>query len=391
MAAQTKAEEQTRAAFSSSLSSQVRQHIIVRTSIVGIAANILLAVVKAFVGTLSGSIAITLDAVNNLSDALSSVITIVGTKLAGRPANKAHPYGYGRIEYLTATIISLIVLYAGITSLIESGKTLSLPTQVSYSIPTLIVIVSTIVVKLVLGTYVKSTGKRVDSDSLVASGSDALFDAVLTASTLFAALMYLGYGIDLTAWVGLLIAGVIVKAGFDMLSETLSQILGERIDADVSRQIKEITRSAEGVLGVYDLDLHNYGPTSLIGSIHIELADTKSAAQIDELTRKIQHDVYEQTNGRVILAAVGIYSQNTTDDEAKQIRSEVTRLVMAHDNVIQMHGFHLDKVEKRMSFDIIIDFGASDRQKLFDQIISEVQQAFPTYRISAVLDVDTSD
>lgn len=376
---------------SSKISSQARQHSIVRTSVVGIAANILLAAIKAFVGTISGSIAITLDAVNNLSDALSSVITIVGTKLAGRPANKAHPYGYGRIEYLTATIISLIVLYAGITSLIESGKALFSTPQVSYTTPTLLVVVATIVVKLILGTYVKNVGKQVDSDSLLASGSDALFDAILTASTLLAALVYLTCGLDFTAWVGLLIAGVIIKAGFDILSETLSQILGERIDANLSHQIKEITQATEGVLGVYDLDLHNYGPTSLIGSIHVELADTTSAAQIDELTREIQHTVYEQTSGRVILAAVGIYSQNTTDDEAKRIRSEVTQLVMAHNDVIQMHGFHLDNVKKHMSFDVIIDFGASNRQELFNRIINDVQQAFPEYHVMAVLDVDTSD
>ncbi|MDY4015535.1 cation diffusion facilitator family transporter, partial [Parafannyhessea umbonata] len=206
-------------------SARSREATIVRTSVLGIAANVLLAAFKAVVGMLTHSIAVTMDAVNNLSDAMSSVITIVGTKLAGKAPDKRHPLGYGRVEYLSATIISIIVLYAGVSSLIESVKGIVAPQTPSYTPTSLVIIAAAVVVKLVLGRHVKATGERVGSDSLVASGADALFDAVLSASTLAAAAVFILTGFAIEAWVGAAISVVIVKSGLDMLRETLSQIL----------------------------------------------------------------------------------------------------------------------------------------------------------------------
>lgn len=168
-----------------------REAAIVRTSAIGIAANVALAAMKAVIGLAANSIAIVLDAVNNLSDALSSIITIAGTKLAHKQPDKEHPLGYGRIEYLTATIIAVIVLYAGVTSLVESVKKIVSPEAADYSAITLILVGAAVIVKLVLGRYVKGQGEKNNSDALVASGSDALFDAVLSASTLAAALVYI--------------------------------------------------------------------------------------------------------------------------------------------------------------------------------------------------------
>lgn len=206
-----------------------RHQVIVRTSIVGILANVLLAGFKAVVGMLSHSIAITLDAVNNLSDALSSIITIVGTKLAGKRPDKKHPMGYGRIEYLTATIIAFIVLYAGVTALKESVEAIVHPVKPDYTAVALGIVAASVLVKVALGRFVKATGKRVRSDSLIASGTDATMDAVISASTLAAAGIYLIFGISLEAWLGAIIAAVIIKSGIDMLRETLSEILGERV------------------------------------------------------------------------------------------------------------------------------------------------------------------
>lgn len=176
---------------------------IVRTSVLGIGANVLLAAFKAVVGMLTHSIAVTMDAVNNPSDAMSSVITIVGTKLAGKAPDRNHPLGYGRVEYLSATVISIIVLYAGVSSLIESVKGIVSPQTPSYTPTSLVIIAAAVVVKLVLGRHVKATGERVGSDSLVASGADALFDAVLSASTLAAAAaaVFITTGFAIEAWV----------------------------------------------------------------------------------------------------------------------------------------------------------------------------------------------
>jgi len=164
-----------------------RNKQIIRTSYVGIAANVLLASFKAGVGLAAGSVAIMMDAVNNLTDMLSAVITIVGTKLSGRPADHEHPFGHGRIEYFTAIIIAVIVLVAGVGSLIESVRKIIEPTVPQYSLVTLTVIVAAIAVKLVLGRYVKQRGEQLKSDALIASGADALFDAVVTLGTLLSA------------------------------------------------------------------------------------------------------------------------------------------------------------------------------------------------------------
>lgn len=368
-----------------------REATIVRTSVLGIAANVLLAAFKAVVGMLTHSIAVTMDAVNNLSDAMSSVITIVGTKLAGKAPDKKHPLGYGRVEYLSATIISIIVLYAGVSSLIESVKGIVAPQTPSYTPTSLVIIAAAVVVKLVLSRHVKATGERVGSDSLVASGADALFDAVLSASTLAAAAVFIATGFAIEAWVGAAISVVIVKSGLDMLRETLSQILGERADAELAQEVRRIVSADPDANGAYDLVLHSYGPEQLVGSVHTEVADTMRADRIDEMTRRIQHAVYAGTNGRVILAAVGIYSRNTSDDVAVRMRSEVTRMVMAHDGVIQMHGFHVDEKNRLLDFDVILDFALPDRQATYRQIVSEVQAAYPDYKVSVALDVDAAD
>ena len=203
-----------------------RSQKIIRTSIIGIAANILLATFKAIVGVIAGSIAIIMDAVNNLSDVLSSVITIVGTKLSERPADRKHPFGFGRVEYFSAIIIAIIVLSAGITSLIESAKKIFNPTEPSYTTTTLIVIVVAIVIKLLLGLYVKRQGKQLKSDALIASGSDALFDAIITLATLVSAGIMLLWNVSLDGYLGVLISVVIVKAGIEMLASPINELLG---------------------------------------------------------------------------------------------------------------------------------------------------------------------
>ena len=256
---------------------QSRDSVIVRTSIIGIVANVFLATFKAIVGVLSNSIAIVLDAVNNLSDAMSSVITIVGTKLAGRKPDRKHPLGYGRLEYLSATIISVIVLYAGVTSFVESVKKILSPEKADYSTVTLVIVAAAVVVKILLGRYVKSVGEKVNSDALIASGTDATLDSIISASTLVAAAIYMTLGISLEAWLGAFISIVIIKSGIEMLKDTVSQILGERADASFTKAIKATIASFPEVNGAYDLLLHAYGPDTYVGSVHIEIPDTMTA------------------------------------------------------------------------------------------------------------------
>lgn len=366
-----------------------REAQIVRTSIVGIVANVFLAAFKAAIGVISGSIAITLDAVNNLSDAASSAITIVGTKLAGRPADKKHPFGYGRIEYMTAMVISVIVLYAGATSLTESVQKILHPSAPSYTAVSLIIVAAGVLVKIVLGRYVKSRGKALNSDSLVNSGEDATLDSVISASTLVAAVIFLFFHVSLEAWLGAIISVVIIKSGLEMLGGTISQILGEQADVELARKIKAIILSYPGVSGVYDLVLNNYGPDVYNGSVHIEVPDTFSADQLDELIRRISVEVYCKCN--VILTAVGVYALNTTDPEAVRMRREVVKLTSSVEHVLSMHGFHVDRQQRRLRFDLVISFDSDDRQATCREAVAKVQEAFPDYQLEVAMDTDFSE
>jgi cation diffusion facilitator family transporter len=339
------------------------------------------------VGIVSHSIAVTLDAVNNLSDALSSIITIVGTKLAGKSPDKKHPLGHGRVEYLSAMIVSGIVLYAGITSAVESVKKIIHPEAAEYSTVSLIIIAVAIAVKLILGKYVKKQGEMVNSGSLVASGSDATFDAILSASVLASAIIFLTTGISLEAWVGVVIAVFIIRSGIEMVTETLDDILGKRADSDVTVRIKRILSEEPEVRGAYDLFLYNYGPDRDYGSVHIELPDTMTVEEVDRLTRRLEAKVYDQTG--VVLTGIGVYSYNTSG-EAVKLRSEVTKRVMAHDWALQIHGFYFDMESREVRFDVVMSFDI-DHGEGVKILTEEMQEAFPDYHFIVVPDIDISD
>ena len=366
-----------------------REKTIIKTSVIGIIANVFLAGFKAVIGLMTNSIAIVLDAVNNISDAGSSLITIVGTKLAGKEPDKKHPFGYGRIEYLSAMIISVIVLYAGITSFVESVKQIIHPETPEYNAVSLIIVAVAVVVKILLGRYVKSVGEKVNSDSLVNSGEDATLDAIISASTLVAAGIFLIFHVSLEAWLGAVISLVIVKSGMEMLRDTISRILGERNDAELAKAIHETVTGFPDVRGAYDLVLNNYGPDTWNGSIHIEVPDTCSAAQLDQLIREITMKVFQTHH--VILTAVGVYSVNTKDADLIAAQKKVREIVLSHEHVRQIHGFYLLKKQKSMRFDIVISFDAGDRRAVYKDVVDDVQKAFPNYELQVAMDTDFSE
>ena len=365
-----------------------RERTIIKTSVVGIATNVLLAAFKAVVGLLSRSIAVTLDAVNNLSDALSSVITIIGAKLGARQPDHKHPLGHGRVEYISSLLVAAIVLYAGITSLVESVKKIIHPEAADYSTVSLLIIAVAIAVKLILGRYVKAQGEKVNSGALIASGSDASFDAILSASVLASAIIFLVWHISLEAYVGVVIAAFIIKAGIGMTTETLDDILGHREDAETSLKIKRLLTEEPEVRGAYDLILYNYGPNKNYGSVHLELPDTMTVDQVDVLTRRVETKVYRETG--VILTGVGVYSYNTTDEQAAQIRNAVQEAVLSHDWALQMHGFYVDTEKKTMRFDVVLSFDV-DRKEALETLQREVRALYPDYNAMIVPDVDVTD
>ncbi|MBQ7271163.1 MAG: cation transporter [Campylobacter sp.] len=365
-----------------------RDKIIVRTGAIGIITNVILSAFKGFIGFFTNSVAIMVDAINNLSDALSSVITIVGLKLAGKKPDKEHPYGHGRIEYLTALTIGVIILYTGVSAVISCVKKIISPITPEYDTISLIVIAVAVVVKLFLGIYTQKMGVRANSDSLIASGVDAKFDALISLSTLLASLIFVFFGVSLEAYLGVLISILLIKTAGEILKDTINKILGSRPNIEITKQIYKEIRKTPSVLGAYDLMFHDYGPDKMLGSVHIEVSEDLNAAHIDALTRKIQSEIFSKFS--VILDTVGIYAINLKNPQIKSIHTAIKRLVFSDKFVLQMHGFYVNLDEKIISFDMIIDFDAPNRDELYRQIVAKVANEFSNYEVLIALDNDYS-
>lgn len=361
-----------------------RQDKIVKTSVIGIVVNLILVAFKATIGILVNSIAITLDAVNNLTDALSSIITIIGTKLAGKAPDKDHPYGYGRIEYFSSVIIAAIVLWAGITALMESLPKIFNPDVTSYTTVSLVIIAVAVVVKFALGRYVKKVGEEINSQALVASGSDAFFDAILSLSTLVAAIISILWHISLEGILGVIISFVIIKASIDMLRETLDSMIGARVDSELSKKIKQSICEIPGIYGAYDLSLHNYGPEDMQGSVHVEVDDSLTAIEIQNLSRQIIQKIYKEFS---IALTIGIYARN---DKYSEIRNELDKISCEYDEVLEIHGFIVYEDQNLITFDMIVDFDA-DRNRVKEEILSKIKAKYPEFNYIIIDDYDVSD
>ncbi|MCR5184910.1 MAG: cation diffusion facilitator family transporter [Bacilli bacterium] len=365
-----------------------REKVIVRTSIIGILANILLVTFKAIFGFLANSVAIILDAANNLSDALSSVITIIGTKLAHKKPDAKHPYGHGRVEYLTALIIAIIVIVTGGTAIYEAILTLISPKETNYSTATIIVVSSAIGVKIFLGIYFRIMGKKTKSDALVGSGLDALFDALLSLATLAGILTYMWWQVNIEGYLGLLIGAFIIKSGIEILQKAFSSIIGERVSNEVSLGIKNLVCSFPEVIGAYDLILNNYGPERAIGSIHIEVKDETTAKEIHALTRKISEQVYLKFN---VILTVGIYASNNTNEENKELRAFIRELIKGYPEIKQMHGFYMNKETSEVSFDIIFDYKCEKIDTIRNELFQKLKEKYPLYNFFIIVDNEYSD
>ena len=365
-----------------------REKVIVTTSMVGIGTNIILVVFKMIVGIATKSIAVTLDAVNNLSDALSSVITIIGTKLAGRDPDKKHPLGHGRTEYITAMIVSAIVLYAGITSLWESIKKIINPEPAEYNTVSLVIIFVAVLVKLALGTYVKKKGESVNSSSLIASGEDARFDGIISFSVFASALIYIFTNISLEAYVGVIISLLIIRSGFEMIKEAIDDIVGHRPDAEVTKTIKKIITEEKDVRGAYDVIIYDFGPDKLYASCHVEVPDTMNIAELDKLTRRIEKKVYREA--QVVLTAIGVYSYNTSHNEAAVMRDNISKEILSREHVLQIHGFYVDMEEKEIRFDAVLSFDTDSKTEI-NEIREKVKSMYKDYTVTVAADIDLSD
>lgn len=365
-----------------------RERIIYKTGLIGIVTNILLAGFKAAVGIFSNSIAIVLDAVNNLSDVISSVVTILGVKIAKKSPDKKHPLGHGRIEYLSAMLVSAIVIYAGVAAFAEAVKKIIHPVMPKHTVISFILISVSIVVKLLLGFYVKKKGESVGSVALIASGKDALFDAAISVSVLISVIVLFATEKSIEAYVGLLISVFIVKSGMEMLLETLDDVLGKRAEASLTKKIKELLVEEPKVRGAYDLIVYNYGHNKNYASVHLELPDYMTVEEVDVLTRHVQEKVLKETG--VILIGVGVYSYNTRNDKAAELRNLALDTVLAFDWALQLHGFYVDTIKKDMRFDVVLSFDI-EQEKGIDILTKVFKEKLPEYTVKISPDIDISD
>lgn len=366
---------------------QNREKLVVKTGIIGTAVNVILAIIKIIVGLGANSISIVSDAVNNLSDAVSSVITIIAMKLAARPADKKHPYGFGRIEYLSGSIISAIVLIAGSQFFISSFKRILNPLATDFSGLSILFIIIAIATKLVLGSYTKRMGKKVNSPSLKASGADALYDAIMSSVTLISAIISKFAGISIDGYVGVLIALFIIYSGIQMMKETISSILGERVDKELVQDIKNEILEYKPILGAYDFILHNYGPTSMLGSVNVELPDYLNIKEAYLCLQEVQRVIYQKFGVYLVL---GIYSVNTYNSEIAKIEKKVRDIVISYKYVLQIHAFIVDTAKEVLSFDAVFDFDNKDDEKLKKEIEERLRVEYPGYKIIIQVDKDYS-
>ena len=363
---------------------QNRNNQITKVSIVGIGANALLAAFKVVVGLLSNSVAVLLDAVNNVTDALSSAITIIGVKLAGRKPDSKHPFGYGRVEYFSAIIVAGIIFAAGVSSMVESVKAIIHPEQTSFTWISVMVIIVAIVGKLILGRYFQIRGKSLNSDALVASGLEASYDAVLSAATLLGAAVSMLWDINIDGYIGVVISAFIIKTGIETLLDPLGKVVGKRVQGDLATAIKSKVAEVPGVLGAYDLVLHDYGPDKAIGSIHIEVPDTLPPYQIQKVCRSVSALIYSEFKA---VMTVGIYVSNNSDPEVIAIREDVRQMAMSQDGVQQMHGFFVDNEE--MAFDIVVSFD-HDASAICHRLKEQIEMKYPGKNVHITIDTNYS-
>lgn len=366
----------------------MREKIITRTSIIGIITNVFLAAFKAIAGLIAGSIAIVLDAVNNLTDAMSSIITIVGIKLAKRPPDEKHPFGYGRIEYFSTILIALLILVAGVTSIVESVKKIVHPEIPNYGGVTIVIVVASVIVKIVLGRYVSRQGKKYNSDALVAAGAEASLDAIISISTLIGAVVTYFFNISVDGYLGAVVAVFIIKTGIEMFTESVGDVIGNRPDSEISQKIKQTIAAMDEVEGAYDLVLHSYGLDKMIGTVHVEINGEMSAVEIHKLTKKIQRVIAEQFH---IFLTVGIYAVDYNNQERVSMRETINALCKAYEGVINTHGYYIDLDEKIISFDVGVDFTILDHAAFCGKIKKEVEEKYSGFMIYVNLDTYYSD
>ncbi len=346
---------------------------------VGIVSNVFLFVIKIIAGTLFRSIAITADAVNNLSDAGSSVITMIGFKISGKPADKEHPYGHERAEYITGFIISVIILLLGLELIKSSLEKIFKPEPIIFSYITVVILVVAILTKLWQGIFNRTLGKRINSTALIATGQDSMNDAISTSAVLVATLFSRFTGINIDGYMGIAVALFIIYSGYRLVVETLNPLLGMAPDPDLVEELEKKILGYEGVLGIHDLQVHSYGPEKKYAAVHVEVSSKEDILDSHDMIDTIERDVLKELNIHLVIHMDPI----VTDDElTNSLRSQVSEIVSKIDPSLSMHDFRLvvGKTHSNLIFDVVIPDSYHDKEEeIRDKIQQEIFKIDPNY------------
>jgi len=362
-----------------------RKGAIVVTSVLGIAANIMIAISKIIIGTIANSVAILSEGANNATDALTSVMALVGAKLAGKHPTKKHPFGYGRIEYLSALVISMVILVTGLSFLKDSIQTILNPVELEVSYLSLGIVAVTAVIKFMLGTFTVNTGKRVDSNSLIGVGSECRADSFASVITILSALAFLIFGLNIDGYAGVIISALIIKAGAENLGETISDLLGESGNKELALKVYKDIRACDIVVNAADMKLHNYGPDRYSGTCNVEIDHKIKIEEVYLHLHELQLDIMHKYN---IVMVFGIYAVDYTSKDAVKMRKQIVDFIKTHEHVLSYHALYVNKKESKLYCDLTVDYDLKDWDKLEEEFVKYMKGLYPKYDIELVVETD---
>lgn len=362
-----------------------REAIIIRHSILGILLNILLSLTKITVGVLASSIAIVSEGFNNASDVLTSVLTLIGTKLAGMRPDKEHPFGHGRIEYLTSLVIGALILVTGLELLINSIKLIFKPGELSISYLSLIIVAVSALIKFFFGLYIKAVGKRADSGALVAVGLDSMSDSYASIITIAAALAFLIFDVSLDAYAGVLTSLIILKAGFNVIRDTVSDLLGKSGEKELATKLYEEILATEGILGAADMMLHDYGPEAYSGSVNVEIDHEKTVGEVYSFIHALQLRIMQEYKVTMVF---GIYAVGHDHEEVQAIRRAVSDFVLANKHIESFHALYLEPETEKIYVDFIVDYKLRDTDKLEEDFTAYMAERFPRSELALTIETE---
>ena len=350
---------------------QVRTRYGILASIVGICCNLLLFASKLFIGVLVNSVSVMADAFNNLSDAASSIISFIGVKMAGKPADAEHPFGHGRIEYIAALIVSFLVIEVGFTFFKSSISKILHPEEISFDLVPFVILILSILVKLWMAFFNNKLGKRIDSKVMLATAADSLGDVITTSATVLSIIICHFTSINVDAIAGLIVSAIVIWSGISIAKDTLEPLIGERVPAELYQKITDIVESYDGIVGTHDLIVHNYGPNRSMATIHAEVPNDINIDVSHEIIDKIERDVKKDLN---ILLVIHMDPVEMRDEEVLSLREKTSRIVHALDPELNFHDFRVlkENEQRTLIFDLVIpdSYSEKDANRVMHQLVS---------------------